>query len=73
MVADGTVASGAAVEVVEVAVEVACRGCGGSTTADELVVSCGHCGGHDLELRSGDDLVLESITLTDTRTEQEVG
>ena len=62
--------------MVEVAVEVRCRGCGSSTTADDLVVTCAHCESHDLELLSGDDLVLESITVAgtaDTRTEQEVG
>ena len=76
MVAEGGVADGAAVEVVEVAVEVRCRGCGGTTTANELVVTCGHCDAHDLELLSGDDLVLESITVAGTagaRTGQEVG
>ncbi|WP_018330645.1 hydrogenase maturation nickel metallochaperone HypA [Actinomycetospora chiangmaiensis] len=73
MVADGGVAAGAALDVVEVAVRVRCRGCAATTTGDELVVACGTCGAHDLDLLAGDDLVLESITLTDTRTEQEVG
>jgi hydrogenase nickel incorporation protein HypA/HybF len=62
-------------DVVEVAVVVRCQGCTATTTADELVVDCGACGAHDLELLSGDDLVLESITLTETdhHSEQEVG
>jgi hydrogenase nickel incorporation protein HypA/HybF len=72
MVADGGVAEGAVVEVVEIAVAVRCRGCTSTTTADELVVGCATCGAHDLELLSGDELVLESITVS-TRTEQEVG
>jgi hydrogenase nickel incorporation protein HypA/HybF len=73
MIADGGVAAGATVAVVEVAVEVRCRGCASTTTAAELVVACGGCGGHDLELLAGDDLVLESITVSGSRTEQEVG
>ena len=75
MVADGGVADGAALDVVEVAVVVRCRGCTATTTADALVVDCGACGAHDLDLLSGDDLVLESITLTETgqHSEQEVG
>jgi hydrogenase nickel incorporation protein HypA/HybF len=73
MLADGGVAAGAAIDVVEVPVRLRCLGCGATTTADEVVVDCEHCGTHDLELLSGDDLVLESITLADTRTEQEVG
>jgi hydrogenase nickel incorporation protein HypA/HybF len=72
LMADGGVAEGAVVEVVEVAVAVRCRDCASTTTADELVVACGRCGAHDLELQAGDDLVLESITVG-TTTEQEVG
>lgn len=70
MIADGGPAGGAAVDVVEVAVEVRCRGCGATTTSDELVTSCAGCGAHDLDLLAGDDLVLESITV---REKQEVG
>ena len=64
MLTDGGVAAGASVEIVEVAVEVRCRSCDASATADELVTRCPQCHGHDLELVHGDDLVLESITLT---------
>ena len=63
LVADGGVASGAEVDVVEVAVEVRCRACTGLSTGAELITACAHCGEHDLELTAGDDLVLESITL----------
>jgi hydrogenase nickel incorporation protein HypA/HybF len=63
MLADGGVADGAAIEVVDVAVEVRCRSCGVSGVGDELITECACCGGHDLELLAGDDLVLESITL----------
>lgn len=78
LLADGGVADGATVEVVEVPVEVRCRACAATTTSDELVTACAGCGGHDLELVTGDDLVLESITLAHrdasrTPTQQEVG
>lgn len=73
MVADGGVADGATVEIVEVAVEVRCRACGATTSAEELVVTCSRCDGHDLDLLTGDDLVLASITVSGSRTEQEVG
>jgi hydrogenase nickel incorporation protein HypA/HybF len=63
LVGEGGVADGARVDVVEVAVEVRCRGCDHPTVADELVITCGSCGGHDLDLVHGDDLVLESITI----------
>jgi hydrogenase nickel incorporation protein HypA/HybF len=77
MIADGGVADGAAVDVVEVAVVVRCRACAVETTAGELITTCPACAGHDLELVHGDDLVLASITPADrdapARTEQEVG
>lgn len=69
MIADGGVADGATVDVVEVAVAVRCRDCAAEATADELITTCPDCSGHDLELLHGDDLVLESLTLT----YQEVG
>ena len=77
MIADGGVAEDATVDVVEVAVEVRCRGCAATATGPELITTCPDCAGHDLELVAGDDLVLESITLADrdapVRAEQEVG
>jgi hydrogenase nickel incorporation protein HypA/HybF len=77
MIADGGVAQDAAVDVVEVAVEVRCHGCAATATGPELITTCPGCAGHDLELVAGDDLVLESITLADrdapVRAEQEVG
>jgi hydrogenase nickel incorporation protein HypA/HybF len=63
LLTDGGVADGAGVEVTEVAVEVRCRGCAGTAGGDRLVTDCPSCGGHDLELVHGDELVLESITL----------
>jgi hydrogenase nickel incorporation protein HypA/HybF len=69
LITDGGVADGASVDVVEVAVEVRCRGCAGTASGDELITVCPECGAHDLELVHGDDLVLESITCT----YQEVG
>jgi hydrogenase nickel incorporation protein HypA/HybF len=75
MIADGGVADGAAVDVVEVAVEIRCRDCEAGATALDLITTCPLCAGHDLELVHGDDLVLESITIADApvRTQQEVG
>jgi hydrogenase nickel incorporation protein HypA/HybF len=63
LITGGGIADGAIVDVVEVAVEVRCRGCSASATADELITACPACAAHDLELVHGDDLVLESITL----------
>jgi hydrogenase nickel incorporation protein HypA/HybF len=73
LVGGGGVADGAGIEVVEVGVEVRCRDCAAGTTGDELITTCGRCAGHDLELVTGDELVLESITLADPGVESRVG
>lgn len=63
LAAEGTVADGAAVEVVTVPVRVNCRACGHADDSDDPLGLCPACGGADLELSGGDDLVLESIQL----------
>ncbi len=59
--AGGTVAEGAAVDLVTVAARVACAACGHEAESDGLVVACPRCGATELELTGGDELVLESI------------
>jgi len=61
LVAVGTEADGADVEVVTVPATVTCRDCGTATeTADQLAV-CPRCGGADVEVTGGDELILESV------------
>lgn len=81
LVAGGGVADGAEVEIVEVAARLACRGCarehttGGGMDPRDVVLgtTCEGCGGHDLDLLAGDELLLESITLARPGVAQEVG
>jgi hydrogenase nickel incorporation protein HypA/HybF len=62
LVAAGTEADGAAVEVVTVPATVTCGDCGtASQTADQLAV-CPRCGGANVEISGGDELVLESLS-----------
>ncbi|HET6751561.1 MAG TPA: hydrogenase maturation nickel metallochaperone HypA [Actinomycetes bacterium] len=63
LVSSGTVADGAAVDLVVVPVRVRCLGCGHRAEAGDALAVCAECGGTDLELEGGDDLVLESIEL----------
>jgi hydrogenase nickel incorporation protein HypA/HybF len=65
MVSDGTVADGAHLDVVTEPARLACRSCGRTTTSDRLPAACPECGGTDLELQSGDGLVLESVQLAE--------
>jgi len=62
LVATGTEADGAAVEVVTVPATVTCRDCEiASDSADQLAV-CPRCGGANVEISGGDELVLESLS-----------
>jgi hydrogenase nickel incorporation protein HypA/HybF len=61
-IASGTEADGAAVEVVTVPAMVRCHGCGASSETTDLLAACPRCGGSDVDLSGGDELVLESIS-----------
>jgi hydrogenase nickel incorporation protein HypA/HybF len=62
LVAAGSIADGAALELVTDPVAVTCRTCGGVTTAADALAICGRCGSADVDLTGGDALVLESLT-----------
>lgn len=61
MAAAGGVADGAAAQLVLLPVRIRCGGCGEEHEGDELVAVCPRCGGVDLEVTGGEELVLESI------------
>jgi hydrogenase nickel incorporation protein HypA/HybF len=65
MISDGTVADGAHIDLVVEPVRFVCRSCGRASTSDRMPAACHECGGTDLEPRSGDALVLESVTLAE--------
>jgi hydrogenase nickel incorporation protein HypA/HybF len=63
LVSAGTVADGATLELVTLPVTVRCRTCGAETVSGDMVTACGTCGATDLDLRGGDELVLESLEI----------
>jgi hydrogenase nickel incorporation protein HypA/HybF len=63
--ASGTEADGAAVEVVTVPAVVHCHDCGTTSETTDLLTACPRCGGSDVALSGGDELVLESISYAD--------
>ncbi|GAA4604741.1 hydrogenase maturation nickel metallochaperone HypA [Actinoallomurus liliacearum] len=65
LAADGTVADGAHVELIVDPVRLTCGRCDRTTTSDGLVAVCPACGGTDLAIEGGDELVLESIELVE--------
>lgn len=61
LVAQGSVAEGAEVDLVLVPAELLCRDCGRTSPVLEPAVSCPACGAVAVELRGGDELVLELL------------
>lgn len=62
LVAEGTEAAGATVDLVTVPATLACRDCGFSTETADLLAVCPRCDGADVNLTGGDEMVLESVT-----------
>ena len=57
----GTVAEDAVAELVLLPVRARCAACGAEWESEEVLMACDGCGGLDVELIGGDELVLESI------------
>src|SRR5262249_39848347 len=62
MVAAGTEADGAKVEVVTVPAVIACRACGGDSESNSQLAVCPQCGSADVMVTGGDELTLESVS-----------
>ncbi|MDH2429034.1 hydrogenase maturation nickel metallochaperone HypA [Sphaerisporangium sp. TRM90804] len=65
VVAEGTVAEGARLDLVTLPVRLTCRACGNAGTSVDPYAVCSACGSTDLDSEGGDDLVLESIQLAE--------
>lgn len=61
MAAGGGVAEGASAELVFVPARAMCQSCQEEFETDDVPLACPRCGGVDLELTGGDELLLESI------------
>lgn len=62
MVAVGTEADGAAVEVVTVPATVTCHSCGTVSEVSDPLPVCPRCGSADADVSGGDELTLESVS-----------
>lgn len=67
LVTDGTVAEGAAIDLVVTPARITCRTCGHQDGTVDPLALCPACGGGDVELTGGDELVLESIETVEAR------
>lgn len=63
LVAEGTPVAGAELAIEDVPAHVACRGCGVESVVSEFPFACGGCGGFDVEVQSGDELLVDALEL----------
>ena len=61
MLAEGTEAAGAAVELVTVPATITCPDCGFSGETTDLLATCPRCAGTNAQISGGDEMTLESI------------
>jgi hydrogenase nickel incorporation protein HypA/HybF len=67
LVAEGTVAEGAAIDLVVTPAEITCRACGHRDGVYDPLAVCPSCGGGDVDVTGGNELVLESIEIAEAR------
>jgi hydrogenase nickel incorporation protein HypA/HybF len=67
--AEGTEAEGAQLDIVVLPVRAFCRSCASEFESEDVVAICANCGGVDIELRGGEELVLECIEYETTNNE----
>ena len=65
MVSEGSVAEGAALEIVTMPVTVTCRSCGEHHHSEEMTFECLSCGSPEVDFEGGEELILESLELED--------
>jgi len=68
LVAKGTVVEGAELEIDDVPAAGICRTCGVESTLVGFPLLCEACGGFDLEVIRGEELLVESLELEDALT-----
>ena len=65
LVAQGTPLEGAELRMDEVPAAGSCRTCGAQTPLPDFPLCCRHCGGFDVEVTSGEELLVDSLELGD--------
>jgi hydrogenase nickel incorporation protein HypA/HybF len=67
LVSEGTVAEGAAIDLVVTPARITCAGCGHEDGTSDPLAVCPACGSADVDVTGGDELVLESIEIAEAR------
>ena len=68
LVAAGTPLEGAELEIETVPARGICRDCGAETTVDWFPLQCSRCGGMNLELLGGEELLVDALELEEEMT-----
>jgi hydrogenase nickel incorporation protein HypA/HybF len=63
LVCQGTALDGAELVISHVAAAGRCRDCGAKSVLEDLPLRCSSCGGLDLELLAGDELLVDALEL----------
>lgn len=63
LVAQGTSVEGARLEIESVPAQGLCRQCAARTVMEAFPLLCSQCGGMDLEILAGEELLVESLNL----------
>ena len=66
LVSEGTPVEGAELHIEDVPAAGICRSCGAETELADFPLTCGHCGGMDLEVIRGEELLVDSLELEET-------
>jgi hydrogenase nickel incorporation protein HypA/HybF len=66
LVTEGTPLKGARLEIEDVPVQLMCRTCTAESRVNDFPLACPECGGVDVEVSSGDELVVDTLELVDS-------
>jgi hydrogenase nickel incorporation protein HypA/HybF len=61
LLAEGTEASSATIELITVPARLSCRACDAAADTTDLLAVCPRCGSDDVDVTGGDELLLESL------------
>jgi hydrogenase nickel incorporation protein HypA/HybF len=64
----GTCLDGAVLRIEDVPVTGRCLGCGADGPLERFPLACGECGGLDVEITAGEELLVDSLELEETMT-----
>jgi hydrogenase nickel incorporation protein HypA/HybF len=65
LVALGTTVEGAELQIEAVPARIACRTCGAESGVSEFPFACSSCGGFHIDVRSGDELLVDALELVE--------